>query len=561
MLLVGLVGMTPAFVARARAAELSLHGDGLEARAARTVLAPALAAPGDSAALSAALGSIVVQLEERGHAAARARGRWIGTERLEVTIAAGPRSRLTSVRLRATPAADSARFAAALDLAPGGWTGPRAVGDAVANAVTRLVHDGYAHAELGISEWAVDSTGAHVTLGGVLGPRVIVEAVRIDGLKVTRPAFARRALGPLIGRPYRPEAEALARERLLQLGLFRSVELGGLESAGDWSRGTLVYRAEELQYNRFEGVIGTQGGAGSGGTVGTANLELGNLLGTGRGVVLRWDGRGHGADDLTARYTEPLVGGLPLRLEAALEQEVRDSTYTSTRWGARAHWALTVEDGVEFGLEEQRVVEGGVGALESRLENTVFGLERTTFDDALSPRRGLQVHVEGTQSFKREALPAGNHTARASAVEGGAEWIRPLRPSSGVSLDLRGAGRFSSEPVLPVFERYPLGGAASLRGFDEEAFRVDHYALSRLEWRWYVGSPRQRVYLFWDHAWAETRVATLEGGTRWDTLQKDGVGFGLRLDTAAGLAGIDYGLEPGRAPLDGKIHLRLISNF
>jgi hemolysin activation/secretion protein len=112
-----------------------------------------------------------------------------------------------------------------------------------------------------------------------------------------------------------------------------------------------------------------------------------------------------------------------------------------------------------------------------------------------------------------------------------------------------------------VFERYPLGGAASLRGYDEETFRVDHYLLSRLEWRWYLASPRQRVYAFWDHAWAETRRATLDGGVEWDTLQKDGIGFGLQLETAAGLAGIDYGLEPGRPPLEGKIHLRLVSNF
>jgi hypothetical protein len=44
-------------------------------------------------------------------------------------------------------------------------------------------------------------------------------------------------------------------------------------------------------------------------------------------------------------------------------------------------------------------------------------------------------------------------------------------------------------------------------------------------------------------------------------LHRDGIGFGLRLDAAGGTVGVDYGLEPGRAPLDGKIHLRLVSAF
>ena len=44
-------------------------------------------------------------------------------------------------------------------------------------------------------------------------------------------------------------------------------------------------------------------------------------------------------------------------------------------------------------------------------------------------------------------------------------------------------------------------------------------------------------------------------------LQKDGIGFGLRLDAAGGTVGVDYGLEPGRPPLEGKIHLRLVSTF
>ena len=130
-----------------------------------------------------------------------------------------------------------------------------------------------------------------------------------------------------------------------------------------------------------------------------------------------------------------------------------------------------------------------------------------------------------------------------------------------MSLELASAGRFSTESVLPLYERYPLGGAATLRGYDEEQFRVDRYALSRLEWRMYTGPSQQRVFLFWDHAWMATRVAQPDGGSRLVPLARDGIGFGLRLEAAGGLVGLDYGLEPGRPALEGKVHLRLVSTF
>jgi hypothetical protein len=41
----------------------------------------------------------------------------------------------------------------------------------------------------------------------------------------------------------------------------------------------------------------------------------------------------------------------------------------------------------------------------------------------------------------------------------------------------------------------------------------------------------------------------------------DGIGFGLRLPAAGGLVDLDYGIEPGRGFLDGRIHLRLVSAF
>lgn len=556
-----LLALLTASPAAAVTARLDYAGTALTRREAEALLAPALRAPRDSAAASRALGAVVARLQQRGWLDA---GAWLipdSTDGPAVRLALSPgtRYRWGRVVVQAPSADDSAAFASRIALREGDWASPDAARDAVIGALRDVADHGHPYAQFGVTGWVADSGRVAVTLTGALGPGVTVSRVRVDGLQVTRPALLRRAVRRLEGAPWDRAAAESARERLLQMGLFERVSLGPPEGEGDWSKAQVVYTVVEPRYNRIEGVVGVQGEAG---TVGLARLELGNVLGTGRAAAVRWEARGHGVAAFEARYAEPLLFNTPVRLEGAIGQDVQDTLFVRTRWGARARFALSGQEHLEAGYEQERVVQEE-GELElAQVQSTVFALERSTLDQPFAARRGTRARVSAAQSFKRETLrPTGGRSARASAVELMTEWHRPLRSGAGLAVELRGAGRFSSQRLLPVFERYPVGGAASLRGHDEEAFRVDRYALARLEWRWFLGPGAQRVFAFWDHGWMATRLARTEGGDRLATEHADGIGVGLRLDTAGGVIGVDYGLEPGRAPLEGKIHLQLVSTF
>ena len=548
-------------VAPARgAARVDYRGLALTPRQVEGLAQRALKAPGDSAALAQALGAVVERLQELGHLEARVNGRWeSGREpRLVIEPREGPHYRLKTIVIAAGPSADSAQFAEALGLAVGDPAAPRAVSAAIERALENVVDHGFPYAELGVSGWQADSGGVALRLSGALGPQVMVTRARVEGLHVTRRSVAEKSMGRLAGLPYQRSAAVAARDRLAQLGLFRSVTLEGLEGEGDWSRAQLVYRVEEPRYNRVEGAFGVQGKAG---TVGMGQLDLGNVLGTGRALSLGWQSRGSGRTDFAARFAEPLVLGTPLRAELALEQQVRDTLYARTRWGGRLQFMRAASQKLEAGYEQERVVQSTGTVEEASFQNTLFAVERTTLEPLLAPRRGSRVTLRAAQIFRRERLrPVGTRSSSASALEGHGEWTRAVMSRSAIALEAGAAGRFGSQRILPVYERYPVGGAATLRGYDEEQFRADRFALSRLEWRWFMGRG-QRAFLFWDHAWMGTRVPVEGGGDVLDTIHRDGIGFGMRLESAGGVVGIDYGLEPGRPPLEGKIHLRLVSTF
>jgi outer membrane protein assembly factor BamA len=567
--LVAALAPAPASLA-AKSARLELQGWPLASRDAESSFAPALHAPGDSLALAAALARAEMRLQSGGWLDARLAARWASdSTRLVLSAEPGERYRWGALSL-AVPPGDSTQLASLLRWPRGEPADPAQLSVVVERALTAAESQGHAWAQLAVTGWEPDSDRVDVRLSGVLGPQVTISAVRIDGLKVTRRDVAERALGRLTGQPYDPAAARGAAARLAQLGVFSRAEYTGLEGGAQWQTGTLAYRVEEPRYNRFEGAAGVQSDRS---LVGLANLQLGNLLGTARATTLGWQSRGPGRSDFRAQYTEPFVFGLPFRFEAGLHQELQDSTYTRTQWGAKLGYALGTGDRIDVGLEEEHVVQPSGPVSNADLQNTVFSYERDGRDDLVSPRRGTRVQTTGTGVWKAETLRptrpgAGAETQHSNAgvADLRAETHRRVRPSTGLTLELRGTGRFSSQRVLSDYERTPVGGATTLRGHDEEEFRVDRVALSRLEYRWFPSESGERVSVFWDHALMFTREAVTDSagnviGDHGLTQSADGIGVGLRLRTAGGLVDVDYGVAPGRGFLDGRIHLRLVSVF
>jgi outer membrane protein assembly factor BamA len=551
-------------------ARLQLVGWPLAAREAEGGFAAALRAPGDSLALALALAKAEVRLQDSGWLDGRLSAQW-SADSTTLLLRAEPGERYRWGRLAlAVPPADSATLASLLRWPRGEPAAPAQLSGLVERALAAAEARGHAWAQLAVTGWEPRDGAVDVRLSGVLGPSVTVSGVRIDGLKVTRHDVAERALGRLAGQTYDPASAKAAAARLAQLGVFSSAAYTGLEGGPQWQSGTLAYKVSEPRYNRFEGAAGVQS---QGNLVGLANLELGNLLGTARAATLGWQSRGPGRSDFRAHYTEPFVLGLPFRLEAGLHQELQDSTYTRTEWGGSLGYALGTGDRIDVGLEVEHVVQPRGEVSNADLQNTVFAYERDGRDDLVSPRRGTRLQTTGTGVFKRETLrPTGpgqgaeTRRVNAGVAEVKAETNRRTGTATGLSLELWGTGRFSSQRVFADYERTPVGGTTTLRGHDEEEFRVDRVALSRLEYRWFPGSAGERVALFWDHALMFTREALVDSlgnviGDRGHTQSADGVGFGLRLRAAGGLVDVDYGLAPGRGFLDGRIHLRLVSTF
>jgi outer membrane protein assembly factor BamA len=106
-------------------------------------------------------------------------------------------------------------------------------------------------------------------------------------------------------------------------------------------------------------------------------------------------------------------------------------------------------------------------------------------------------------------------------------------------------------------DQWQVGGARSLRGFNENAFYTDFYSQATIEYRFQL---EQDSYLFgfFDAAYLRDRV---EGRTRYPL----GTGIGMSYGTKAGILSIVYAVgrteELRFQPARGRIHVGLLNRF
>ena len=114
----------------------------------------------------------------------------------------------------------------------------------------------------------------------------------------------------------------------------------------------------------------------------------------------------------------------------------------------------------------------------------------------------------------------------------------------------------SDRPGAPLTEQYRLGGAATLRGYREDAFHGERVGLLSLEAR--LGPPdRSRVYAFLDLGY----VRLYRVGEGQVVSRPRGFGLGLWTRAAAGTVALAVGF-PGTVRFDdAKLHVTLLQGF
>lgn len=195
------------------------------------------------------------------------------------------------------------------------------------------------------------------------------------------------------------------------------------------------------------------------------------------------------------------------------------------------------------------LIRGWRGTARYKLENSVITSQSEDVDDETNEIRSITLKADKDTTNNpfnpTSGLIASLSTEQAGYLFGGDANFNKYNADirkfySGFKVDHAWALRFmagTSTGVLPTSEKYNLGGADTLRGYDSYSFTGDDMILTQIEYRLPVADNF-------------TGVIFTDGGNVWengDTIKLHdlhvGVGLGVRLNTPIGQIRLDYGWD------------------
>ncbi|MFH1681922.1 MAG: POTRA domain-containing protein [Candidatus Eisenbacteria bacterium] len=488
--------------------------------------------------------------------------------RLSIDIREGQRISIERLDVRGVERFEKEAVEARFDVRPGRILDPARLERDVDRLLRAYARAGYPFARVLLAEIdREDGAGLGLSLHVVEGPFLVLGDLRVKGNEKTRESTVRRLTGLPFREPYDQEAVDACRVRLLRSGLFRSVSEPSARI--DWKKKEAVVEleVEEARTNRIAGAVGyAPGSKGERGIVtGFADVEFRNILGTARSGGARWERISPETRRVRLFYREPWFLGSPFAVGGDLEQDIRDSTYTRVSGGLDAEVDLSrrVTASFSVGLEGMRPRREASPIPRSSRRTGGVGIHFEGRDVPLNPSRGLFLGVGSEYGERRidEEQERGikGELVRQATFDAGLGLYRRIGGRTVLAWESFGIGRFSNEPFVPPYDQFYLGGARTLRGYEEDRFRGARIAWTRLEYRYLLGAM-SRLFLFTDAGYVFARKEE-EGRIARSETAKLGYGFGIRVDSAIGLIGVDYGLGEGDRFGEGKIHVSAEGDF
>lgn len=426
---------------------------------------------------------------------------------------------------------------------------------------------------------ALDTLGGGyaLTVGVDEGAETVLARIELPKRTRTRPALVAQIAGLAPGRPLRHfDAEAAA-ARLRASGYFRRVGAVRLELD---SVGALVavLPVEEEPPGAFDLVLGLLPPTASGEKaqlMGTGSLTLRNLAGLGYDLAVRLNRLPGRVANASARAATPQLLGLPLRLDVRFDGLQQDSTLAQQRYRAEAAYRIGALDLVAL-VTSERTQPGDAGreivgrAQRIARADALYlggGLRYRTLDDAVNPRRGLAFDAlveTGRAVRSRLAYPAEiasptpadtlvrERTAtRQDRLTASGRAFVPTLPRQ--TLVVGGDAWLLRSPAPDEADLFRIGGATTLRGYDEEQFRAQAAARAVVEYRYRLDRVSY-AYVFADLGYVDQPAV---GGAAPLHGVRPGYGLGVQVDTPAGIVLVTYAASPETGLAAGRVHLGL----
>jgi outer membrane protein assembly factor BamA len=348
----------------------------------------------------------------------------------------------------------------------------------------------------------------------------------------------------------------------------------------DGRRARLYIDLERRRANRFDGLLGLlppQSSDQSLQVTAFLDLRIVSAFHTGEEIALKYENLPNTSQSLDAAYRQPFVFGSNFELSARFSLLKQDTSFLrrqftptvayrfSPELSARIFWERRSESLLDPGPYQERVWPPPP-VLDSQSNLYGLGLRVDTRDNRRNPSRGWLLDTDfaigrktiqptfGLDSLDYDRLALDQPRREGNLL---VQWFIPTWAAQVLVLG-------NQTYWLDLEEYYDndlrqLGGARSLRGFNENSFLASFYSIGTLEYRLRIGEASY-IGAFGDVSVLEYRSV----GTR-RLRHPIGIGLTMAFETKAGVVNLSYALGRDEdrpfQPARGRIHLGLMNEF
>ena len=401
------------------------------------------------------------------------------------------------------------------------------------------------------------------------GNRIFVKDVVIQGLQYTRPEVVLRQLYFTSGMTFSQRWFNKIEPRLHRMQLFKMVQPPAIIRIAPDSV-LILQNLKEGNPNTFDGVVGyvpppANSKKNNGYFTGLIDLSFRNLFGTGRKFKIYWEKSDRLSENFNTQYQEPWIFNLPLDAGLSFSRQVRDTLYIAYDFQLASQFHFNESLSLFLNFSRQSVNPDSLASWEQGLiKNRIYGLEigltYDTRDYPLNPRSGLFYQSSYSYGLKQNLGPAAliyrdslKKNIGLNSLQMQFEWYKSLFKNQVLATKFNLKNKRGT--YLQLSDYFWFGGSQSVRGYHERQFSGYLVAWLNMEYRFIVGR-NARVFLFTDWGYYKTKIQNEE-----QQKALRGIGLGLRFETPMGIMGVDYGVARGESFRQGKIHVRLTSQF
>jgi hemolysin activation/secretion protein len=328
-----------------------------------------------------------------------------------------------------------------------------------------------------------------------------------------------------------------------------------------------------LKSNRFNGVIGMLPKQSSSEQVlitGMINLHLKNMFASGKSFQLDWQGFAQNSQKLLLNYQHPFFFGSRCTLSFTFDLLRQDTSFLQRHARLEIVWPVGKKGSLGLLTDQfnssvltsniELIVQNKLESFSRNLLGATYRHGRSMeFDPSpndhwyMSATMSAGIKRRDKLSFFPEVYYIGQNLESVSFISTwSCEWQRMITRFGG--LYFKSSGGIIDGQRIPNTEKFRLGGLRSIRGFNEQLFFADAYALLGLEWRQYF-EEASFIYAFLDQG--------LSRQSNWQYLRGVGGGLGLKTNTGA----FNFAMALGKAPgfsaslAEMKIHFGYTSVF